>query len=136
MTVLAAIFLLSSTSATTRPPRSGPKSISSNSSKKKISKKRGRRERGQKAPNPDRIKEIQQALAKDGSYSGTPTGKWDETTVGAMKNFQAGHGLSPTGKVDAKSLQKLGLGSEIAGVAAPMPAETAATSSPNGTRRQ
>jgi len=75
--------------------------------------------RGQKAPTTDRIKEIQQALAKDGSYSGDPTGKWDETTVEAMKSFQAGHGMDPTGKLDAKTLQKLGLGSRIAGVAAP-----------------
>jgi len=80
-----------------------------------------RRERGQKAPAPERISEIQQALAKDGSFAGTPNGKWDDSTVEAMKKFQAGHGLNPTGKLDAPTLQKLGLGSQTAGVAAPMP---------------
>jgi len=89
--------------------------------KAKIRKWRGRRVRGQKAPAPERIREIQEALAKDGSYSGAPTGKWDTATSEAMRRFQAAHGLNPTGKLEALSLQKLGLGSEVAGVAAPMP---------------
>src|SRR6266446_10940302 len=87
----------------------------------KSSKKSQRRERGQKAPTPDRISEIQQALAKDGSFTGTPNGKWDAPSVEAMKKFQDAHGLNPSGKLDAKTLQKLGLGSETAGVAAPLP---------------
>lgn len=87
----------------------------------KSSKKSRRRERGQKAPAPGRISEIQQALAKDGSFAGTPNGKWDGTTVEAMKKFQESHGLNPTGKLDAKTLQQLGLGSQTAGVAAPLP---------------
>jgi peptidoglycan hydrolase-like protein with peptidoglycan-binding domain len=87
----------------------------------KSSKKSKRRERGQKAPTPDRISEIQQALAKDGSYAGTPNGKWDASTVDAMKKFQESHGLNPSGKLDAKTLQQLGLGSQTAGVAPPLP---------------
>ena len=87
----------------------------------KSSKKSRRRARGQKAPTPDRISEIQQALAKDGSFAGTPNGKWDGATVGAMKKFQESHGLNPSGKLDAKTLQQLGLGSQTAGVAAPLP---------------
>jgi len=73
------------------------------------------------APTLDRVTEIQQALAKDGSYSGTPSGKWDDSTVAAMKKFQDAHGLNPSGKLDAKTLQQLGLGSQTSGVAAPMP---------------
>jgi peptidoglycan hydrolase-like protein with peptidoglycan-binding domain len=91
---------------------------------KKTSKHSKRRERGQKAPTPDRITEIQQALAKDGSFTGTPNGKWNDSTVEAMKKFQAGHGLNPSGKLDALTLQKLGLGSQTAGVAAPLPPVT------------
>src|SRR6266404_5604350 len=68
------------------------------SHRKKVSRKLRRWEKGQKVPAPDRITEIQQALAKDGSFSGTPSGK-----------------------LDAKTLQKLGLGSQTAGVAAPLP---------------
>lgn len=88
---------------------------------KRTSKRSRRRERGQKAPTADRISEIQQALAKDGSFAGKPNGKWDDSTVEAMRKFQAGHGLNPTGKLDAPTLQKLGLGSQTAGVAAPLP---------------
>ena len=88
-------------------------------STKKVSSRK--KERGQQAPTPDRISEIQQALAKDGSFSGSPSGKWDDSTVQAMKNFQGAHGLNPSGKLDAPTLQKLGLGSQTAGVAAPTP---------------
>jgi peptidoglycan hydrolase-like protein with peptidoglycan-binding domain len=90
----------------------------------KSSRRSGRRERGQKAPTPDRISEIQQALAKDGSFAGTPNGKWDDATVEAMKKFQEAHGLNPTGKLDAKTLQRLGLGSQTAGAAPPLPPVT------------
>lgn len=98
-----------------------PASAASKSRVKKSSKHSRRRERGQTAPAPERISEIQQALAKNGSFAGTPSGKWDDSTVEAMKKFQAGHGLNPNGKLDALTLQKLGLGSQTAGVAAPMP---------------
>jgi peptidoglycan hydrolase-like protein with peptidoglycan-binding domain len=88
---------------------------------KKSSKNSRRRERGQKAPTPDRISEIQQALAKNGAFTGNPNGKWDASTVEAVKRFQDSHGLNPSGKLDAKTLQQLGLGSPTAGVAAPLP---------------
>ena len=71
-------------------------------------------------PTSDRITEIQQALAKDGSYSSAPNGKWDESTVVAMKKFQTTHALNPSGKLDALTLEKLGLGSTTAGVAEPV----------------
>jgi peptidoglycan hydrolase-like protein with peptidoglycan-binding domain len=87
----------------------------------KSTKKTTRRERGQKVPAPERISEIQTALAKDGSFSGKPSGKWDASTVDAMRKFQEAHGLNASGRLDAKTLQKLGLGSQTAGLAAPMP---------------
>ena len=82
---------------------------------------RSRRQPGQKAPTGDRVTEIQAALAKDGSFAGMPNGKWDDETAAALRRFQAAHGLNPTGKLDALSLQKLGLGSQTAGVARPTP---------------
>jgi len=83
--------------------------------------RKSKRVRGQEAPTPDRINEIQEALASKGAFTGTPTGQWDDSTVDAMKRFQASHGLDPTGKLDALTLQKLGLGSQTAGLAAPTP---------------
>lgn len=113
----------SATSASGKATRSSAKSAASagKSRGKRSSRHSARRQKGQKAPAPERISEIQQALAKDGSFNGKPNGKWDDSTVEAMKKFQAGHGLNPSGKLDAATLQKLGLGSQTAGVAAPMP---------------
>lgn len=72
-------------------------------------------------PSSNRIEQIQQALERSGFYQGDPTGRWDSSTVEAMKSFQQAHGITPTGKIDATSLQKLGLGSDVAGVAPPRP---------------
>lgn len=122
--LLAVAAVWSAPSASGKATRSAAKPGASAAAKarlKKSSKHSKRRERGQKAPAPERISEIQQALAKDGSFNGSPSGKWDDSTVEAMKKFQAGHGLNPSGKLDAPTLNKLGLGSQTAGVAAPMP---------------
>jgi peptidoglycan hydrolase-like protein with peptidoglycan-binding domain len=89
--------------------------------KKKPGVSKSARSRIQMAPTPDRIRDIQSALAKAGAYQGEPTGKWDASTVDAMKRFQQVNGLMPTGKLTALSLQRLGLGSDIAGRGAPRP---------------
>lgn len=109
------------TAARGTTPKSSTSSANSKAhpSTKKSRVRRTRKERGQTAPTPQRISEIQQALAKDGSFAGSPNGKWDDSTVEAMKKFQAGHGLNPSGKLDAMTLQRLGMGSQTAGVAAP-----------------
>ena len=101
---------------------------------RRSTRRSGRRERGQKAPTSDRISEIQQALAKDGSYAGKPNGKWDDSTVEAMRKFQESHGLNPTGKLDAKTLQQLGLGSGTAGAAPPLPSSSNSKLTPPSTQ--
>lgn len=95
---------------------------------KSSSRRRSKKVRGQTTPTPERISEIQERLVSKGVLAGTPTGKWDDSTVDAMKKFQASNGLTPTGKLDALTLQKLGLGSETAGLAPPTPP-------PNATNR-
>ena len=118
-----------SADATQAPP--SKKKSPSTSSKAHRGTKRGSRssgrQRGQRAPTADRISEIQTALAKDGSYAGAPSGKMDESTVAALQKYQAAHGLNPSGKLDALTLQKLGLGSTTAGVARPVPPAGAAS---------
>ena len=129
--LLAAGLGVSSASAQAQKPAQKKPTASkpgSSAHRKRSSKKSRRRERGQKAPTPDRISEIQQALAKDGSFVGTPNGKWDASTVEATRKFQESHGLNPTGKLDAKTLQQLGLGSRVAGAAPPLPPIGAASS--------
>jgi peptidoglycan hydrolase-like protein with peptidoglycan-binding domain len=86
----------------------------------------------QMVPTADRIKEIQGALAASDSYKGEPSGKWDDESVAAMKHFQQVNGLNPSGKLDALSLQKLGLGSDTAGRGAPRVARPAG-STPSST---
>jgi flagellum-specific peptidoglycan hydrolase FlgJ len=110
-----------STSSSTSNSSARSKSTST-SKKKKASKRRStKREPFQKAPTPERISEIQSALARGGYYQASPNGKWDVDTVGAMQKFQSDNGMNPSGKLDARSLQKLGLGSSTAGVDAPKP---------------
>ena len=132
--LLAGASLAEAQAAT--PKRSSSKSGAS-LHRTKSSRKSHRRERGQKVPAPDRISEIQKALAKDGSFTGTPNGKWDAATVEATKKFQESHGLNPTGKLDAKTLQQLGLGSQTAGAAPPLqPVSSTATIAPAPTARR
>jgi hypothetical protein len=106
-------------------PSDTPQTSSSTShvsSKKKSSKKKRtavHRQPKQMAPTPDRISDIQSALARGGYYKGDPNGKWDPDTVDALQRFQSANGLDTNGKLDALTLQKLGLGSDIAGVSSP-----------------
>lgn len=136
--ILGATGLCAQTSPQTKPKTS---TTSKSSTSKKSTSKSGKRRSSsarshmQTAPTPDRIKEIQETLAKAGSYRGEPTGKWDDNTTEAMKNFQISNGLQPTGKLGALSLQKLGLGSETAGHGAPRPAPPASTSASSNNPR-
>jgi peptidoglycan hydrolase-like protein with peptidoglycan-binding domain len=126
--IFGAALLASAAPVVSRAGHPGAAQTSSNSTaakKKKHSSSKSRRKsrvKGQAAPTPDRIKDIQTALQKDGSYEGQPTGKWDAATTDAMKKYQDKNGISPTGKIDAVSLNKLGLGSDTAGKGAPVPA--------------
>ncbi len=128
------------TASSPQQTASSSASGTSTTTKKKSSKKHhsSKREPTQKAPTPERISEIQSALAHNGYYQGNPTGKWDSNTISAMQKFQSDNGLSNSGKIDAPSLQKLGLGSGTAGVDAPKPitskpATTAPASAPSAT---
>ena len=108
--------------STTKTGAKGASSSKTSATHKRVtSKKKDSRSRGQKAPTGDRVTEIQEALAKKGAYPNDPSGKWDPGTVDAMKKFQQANGLNPSGKLNALTLQKLGLGSDVAGRAAPRP---------------
>jgi hypothetical protein len=73
-------------------------------------------------PEPDRLKEIQQALAEKGYFKGEPNGEWNADSVAALKQFQTDRNLTADGKISALSLIGLGLGPKHEGsVAAPQP---------------
>jgi len=129
--LIAAGTCRAQTEASPAPSAQASKPPASKPSSAKAHKKRTRT-RGPLAPEPARIREIQEALAREGFYQGEPTGKWDDASVAAMKQFQEAKGLPTTGKLEALSLQKLGLGSPVAGLAPPAPRPTAAADPPPG----
>ena len=81
--------------------------------KKTTSKARKRvvaRKRTQQKPTPERYTEIQTALIARGHLQGPATGVWSTDSAAALKRFQEEQKLEPTGKLDALSLIRLGLG--------------------------
>jgi Putative peptidoglycan binding domain len=88
---------------------------------------------------PERVKEIQQALVRTGYMQEPPTGKWDVATHDAMQRYQQANGFSATGLPEAKPLMKLGLGPHplppslqpLRAASASMPSETEASTSPD-----
>ena len=132
-------FLLAAASVSAAGPGQSTSATSSSSAanKKSTAHKHKhytkRQPPGQKVPGPDRISEIQSALTRGGYYQGDPTGKLDSGTVASIQKFQSANGLDSTGKLDAPTLQKLGLGSDIAGVGAPKPVVPSCCSAPAST---
>lgn len=57
----------------------------------------------------ERVTEIQNALIKAGYMDGPASGQYDETTIEAMKQFQAANRLPQTGLPSAPALKKLGV---------------------------
>jgi peptidoglycan hydrolase-like protein with peptidoglycan-binding domain len=122
-----------STSAQAAPAQSAQASTPKKKSKSAKTKAKPRVV-GQKAPTPDRIREIQSALKRENAFDGEPTGKWDDAMTSAMKKYQEAQGMNPSGKIDALTLQKLGLGSQTAGKGAPIPLASSADPHSNPSR--
>src|SRR5579862_7512556 len=120
LSYFGAVLLVSAAPFVYGAPSPAPAQTTAKKKTTSSKSKRKPKPASQKAPAPDRIREIQTALQKQGAYQGDPNGKWDDPTVEAMKTFQDKNGLSPTGKIDAVTLEKLGLGSETAGKGAPI----------------
>ena len=102
----------SSKRSSTSRTHSSKASASTKSSAKKKSVHRTTVPATQRVPEPERIREIQQALA-DRGYAVEVTGAWDGSSVEALKKFQNDQNiktLSGAGKIDALTLIALGLG--------------------------
>jgi hypothetical protein len=94
-------------------------------SKKSTAKRTTWRNR-QLAPTPARYREIQEALAAKGYLKPEEaTGSWSQSSVDALKNFQADQKLESNGKINSLSLIALGLGPKREAVVKP-PAPPAA----------
>jgi len=78
----------------------------------------------QAVPTTDRYKEIQNALAAKGYLqSEDATGKWDQTSIDALKRFQTEQKLESTGKINSLSLIALGLGPKYEAAAPAKPGD-------------
>lgn len=66
--------------------------------------------RGQRQIDPDRAREIQQALIREHYLNGPANGQWDATTEAAMQKYQSDHGWQTKLTPDSRALIKLGLG--------------------------
>lgn len=97
------------TVAAKSPLKPAPKSASAAATKSK-SKRPVTVVRHPQQPSPDRIKEIQQALASKGYFKTEPDGNWGPSSIDALKRFQHDQNLQEDGKIGSLSLIALGLG--------------------------
>lgn len=74
------------------------------------------RRSSQQQPTPERYREIQQALAERGYFSGEADGNWGADSVDALKRFQREQNLTDDGKLGSLSLIALGLGPRRVGL--------------------
>jgi peptidoglycan hydrolase-like protein with peptidoglycan-binding domain len=97
--------------ATKSPTKSAASHSTTAGSKGKSGKRsRYRKLRGQQAIEPERVKQIQEALIKAHYLTGEADGNWDEHTVAAMQKFQADNNWQTKLMPDSRALIKLGLG--------------------------
>jgi hypothetical protein len=133
----------------TVPQHSRPRSQASSRSghvvlasahKKTKSRKRKRaanwRTRGQQRIDPQRTRDIQEALIREHYLDGTPSGVWDDKSEKAMRRFQADNGWQSKMTPDSRALIKLGLGPDHAHLLNPDSAMTAdpAPAAPHASR--
>lgn len=85
--------------------------------------------RGQQKVDPQRAREIQEALVREHYLKGEPSGRWDDATQSAMQRYQATNGWQTKTIPDARALIKLGLGPSHDHLLNP---ESAMTTAPQG----
>ena len=107
----AAVSLAPACASTTQSQTTSSHSHSTHKSTKKSHKK----SHGQKAIDPTRVTEIQQALIREHYMTGEPNGNWDATTTAAMQKFQSDQGWQTKLMPDSRALKKLGLGPDYSG---------------------
>jgi hypothetical protein len=96
---------------TTHKSSSHKKAASTSSTKGKHSKKNASwKRKGQQKIDPQRAREIQEALIREHYMDGKASGTWDDTSQKAMEKFQSDNGWQSKMIPDSRALIKLGLG--------------------------
>lgn len=93
--------------------------------------------RGQREIQPERAREIQEALIREHYLTAPASGQWDSTTEAAMQKYQADHGWQTKLTPDSRALIKLGLGpkNDAAPAAAVQGAQPAGSDDASSTAR-
>jgi hypothetical protein len=73
-------------------------------------KSKRRTVRGQQKIDPERAREIQEALIREHYLPGKPVGTWNQASEDAMRKYQADHGWQSKTVPDSRALINLGLG--------------------------
>ncbi|MDF2445369.1 MAG: Peptidoglycan-binding domain 1 protein [Moraxellaceae bacterium] len=64
---------------------------------------------------PETVRQVQQALNRNGFGVDAVDGDWDRQTAQALRKFQQARGIAPTGALTVQSLASLGLGNVLTG---------------------
>jgi hypothetical protein len=96
-------------------PASSKSASSKPGTSKSTRRKKGRRKtswktHGQQGIQPDRVREIQEALVREKYLTGEPNGVWDDRSQAAMSKYQTDNGWQSKVTPDSRALIKLGLG--------------------------
>jgi hypothetical protein len=121
------VLLLGCLLAATVPLPAQTNSSATTSHKKKKSHKKVSSRRGQQKIDPQRAREIQEALIREHYLTGKSSGVWDDASQKAMQKFQADNGWQSKTTPDSRALIKLGLGPDHEHLLNP---ESAMTSAP------
>ena len=115
--VFMVAFAQTSQSSSAKTPTPTKKASSTNTRKSttkhtshKGKKSRASWRRGQQKVDPERSREIQEALIRQHYLAGEASGKWDAATEDAMRRFQSDNGWQNKTVPDSRALIKLGLG--------------------------
>jgi hypothetical protein len=104
--ILLSCALVSASNATT----SGSSKSALHATHKKSHKKVANWRRGQQKIDPQRVREIQEALIGEHYLDGKASGVWNDASQKAMERYQADHGWQSKVVPDSRALIKLGLG--------------------------
>jgi len=110
-----------------QPTKKTTNTHKTSSKHRKSRKSANSRSRGQKKIDPQRAREIQQALIREHYLNGKASGVWDDATQQAMQRYQADHGWQSKTTPDSRALIQLGLGPDHEHLLNP---ESAMTSQP------
>jgi peptidoglycan hydrolase-like protein with peptidoglycan-binding domain len=108
-TVLALVSGMAYGQTRAKKPTKGKRTHAS-TKHRKSAKKTSWKRKGQQGIQPERAREIQEALIKQHYLNGEPSGVWDSRTQEALVRYQGDNGWQTKVVPDSRALIKLGLG--------------------------